>query len=392
MAKFDFNNTRYAKFFSSRGNRAFLSTFINTEGILFTNYKWYLTQGRKAPAPTPTAVDGTATFTVKERILEAAPLADLRAPLADSNQMDSKGIALYTASIPDFITPGFVETAMEREDKLRRFEMFGNDADIVASWVENVQIQKDSMDGTFNFMTAQLMCGGKIDYRGIGRGIQAPLHKAAIPEDNFCKAGAKVWTDPEAKILTYMQEIEKKYRDKWGFNGAMKWQMTRNMFLNTFLKNAEVVELVNNYRTINDLATTKSIGITENTFNQAYNEFRVSYGISPIEIVEERERNLTNSGDAFVSGWDDKIAVLRPAGDAVAFMYTDSLDQQMFQKYGNKAIDKVFAPINGGLGTLVNTTIGNGNYTEWHTDLMFSACPALVEFTKHVIVDTSTAN
>lgn len=42
---------------------------------------------------------------------------DLRAPLGDSNQMDKDGLYWYTASIPDFIAPGFVETAMEREAK-----------------------------------------------------------------------------------------------------------------------------------------------------------------------------------------------------------------------------------------------------------------------------------
>ena len=103
--KYDFNSSRYARFFADRSNRRFLQTFINTEGILYTNYGWYLTQGRKAAAPTPTDNSGVATFTVKARKVEAAPLMDLRAPLGDSNQMDKEGLSFYSATIPDFIAP-----------------------------------------------------------------------------------------------------------------------------------------------------------------------------------------------------------------------------------------------------------------------------------------------
>lgn len=195
MPKFDFNNSRYARFFSDKTNQRFLQSFVNTEGLLYTNYGWYKTQGVKAGAPTPIAPNGIATFSVKGRDLKAAPLMDLRAPLGDSNQMDKEGLYWYTASIPDFIAPGFVETAMEREAKEQQFELFGNDADLVAAWVYTLQSQLDSADATMNFMTAQLMSKSYIDYRNIARGIQIPLHKADIPSENFTKAGTKVWTD-----------------------------------------------------------------------------------------------------------------------------------------------------------------------------------------------------
>ena len=120
--------------------------------------------------------------------------------------------------------------------------------------------------------------------------------------------------------------------------------------------------------------------------------FRDYPSVSPIEIVEERERNLTNTGDTFVQGWDDKIAVLRPAGYACEFEYTNNLDKQMFDKYGSSVITKIFAQANDGLCTIVNTTTNNGLYKEWHTDVMMSACPALKTFRNHVIVDTSQAD
>lgn len=391
MAKFDFNNSRYAKFFSDKTNQNFLQSFINMEGLLYTNYGWYKTQGIKSATATPTAPNGTATFSVKGRDMKAAPLMDLRAPLGDSNQMDKEGIYWYTASIPDLIAPGFVETAMEREAKEKQFELFGNDADLVAAWVQTLQSQIDSADVTMNYMTAQLMSTGKIDYRNIGRGIQIPLHKADIPEENFTNAGTKVWTDPNCKILSQMAAKEKVYREKWGYQGAMVWQVTRKMFYEVLLPSSEAKELVDNYKKnpLAYIASTESAPTTQDLFVRAFRDYP---GVSPIEIVEERERNLTNTGDTFVQGWDDKIAVLRPAGYACEFQYTNSLDRQMFQKYGSTVISKVWALANDGLCTVVNTTTNNGLYKEWHTDVMMSACPALVTFRNHVIVDTSVAD
>ena len=391
MAKFDFNNSRYAKFFSDKTNQNFLQSFINMERLLYTNYGWYKTQGIKSATATPTAPNGTATFSVKGRDMKAAPLMDLRAPLGDSNQMDNEGVYWYTASIPDFIAPGFVETAMEREAKEKQFELFGDDADIVAAWVNILQEKIDSADATMNYMTAQLMSTGKIDYRNIGRGIQIPLHKADIPEENFTTAGTKVWTDPNCKILSQMAAKEKLYREKWGYQGAMVWQVTRKMFYEVLLPSSEAKELVDNYKKnpLAYIASTETAPTTQDLFVRAFRDYP---GVSPIEIVEERERNLTNTGDAFVKGWNDKYAVLRPAGYACEFMYTNNLDRQMFVKYGSSVISKVWALANDGLCTVVNTTTNNGLYKEWHTDVMMSACPALVTFRNHVIVDTSVAD
>lgn len=391
MAKFDFNNSRYARMFlSSPENQRMLQTLVDRRDIFFANHTWYKTQGRKAPVPTPTDHAGLATFTVKARKLETAPLMDLRAPLGDSNQMDKKGFEFYTATIPDFIGQGSVETASERDYKSRLFEEFGNDADVIATWIDDVQMKMDSVDSTMNFMTAQLMTKGVIDYTGIGRGIQAPLHKANIPVENFKKCGALAWAAANAKILTYMKLIEEQYREeRGGFGGSLVWQMTRKTFYDVFLQNAEVKELVKNFRYLNKLAYTDGMPVTAEEFNQAFVEYQ---GISPIEIVTERERNKTNATDKFINGWDDKIVVLRPAGDAVEFEHKSILDKRMMEQYGAKSIDAVFATTNDGLGLLANITTDNGRYKEWHTNIMMSACPALVDFPNHVIIDITVPN
>ena len=393
MPKFDFNNSRIAKFFGSQENVRYLQTFLDNKEIFFTNYGWYKTQGHNAPFLTPTDNYGLATFNVKARARKAAPMADLRAPLGDSNQLDREGFKWYSASIPDFITPGYVETAVERYARMKQYEEFGNDADIIAAWSDEVQVRIDSVDATMNFMTAQLMSTGKIDYSGIGRGISTPLHTAISPieyGDTFVKGGAKAWADKDATILTYMKEKEAKYRDlRGGYDGALVWQMTRKTFNDVFLKNKEVRGLVLDWRKLNYIAATASMPISKDQFVKAFTDFE---GVSPIEIVTEKERNLTHSKDEFKQGWADNIVVLRPAGDAVEFERTDQLDRKMIDFAGNKAISTVFGSTNDGLGLLMNSVVPNGKFMEWHTDVMFSACPALIDFPDHMIMDINQAD
>ncbi len=394
MAKYDFRNSRYAKFFSDKENQRFLQSFIDQSDIFFTNYGWYKTQGRIAPA-TPTNNQGIASYTVKARKLEAAPLADMRAPLGDAMQEDKKGFDFYTGTIPDFTTKGTVETAAERDYKVRQYEEFGNDADIVAAWAEDVQSKMDQVDATMTWMTAQLMTTGKIDYTGIGQGIQDVI--LDLPAEKLDKRGGgdAAWctmdnngvltVTPSTKILSQMKKIEFEYRTKRGaYSGALVWQMTRDAFYDVFLQCDEVKELVRNYRHYHNLAFTEDQQPNEDDFAPAFAQYN---GVSPIEIVTERERNTTRSADTYVKGWANNIAVLRPAGDAVEFEHTDILDQRMIQLYGAKSIDSAFAITNGGLGLLMNTTVDNGRFQEWHTNLYFAAVPGLIDFPNHEIID-----
>jgi hypothetical protein len=385
MAKYDFNSSRYAKFFASPENNKFLQTFLDNKDIFFCNYGWYKTQGRVDPNVTPTDAEGVASFTIKSRKLEAAPLMDLRAPLGDSETENKEGLAFYTASIPDFITRGTVETAAERDYKVKQFEIFGNDADIVAAWADKVQEKINSVDATMNFMTAQLETTASIDYRNIGKGIQAPLHKVeqlpAANQIDISGNNTKKWS-ANTKLISWMKDEEKKYRDRLAYGGALVWKMTRNEFNTVVLENAEVKELVKNYRFLHKLAYTDGMPVTVEDFNLAIIEFG---GVSKIELVQEQERNSTYTSDQFVHGWADNKVVLRPAGDAVIFKHTNILDERMIKNYGANGIVSVFGRTNDGLGLLLNQTMDNGKFKEWHTDLMCSACPALLDFYYHVI-------
>lgn len=391
MAKFDFNNSRYAALFNSREGINFLQSFIDNSEMLRINYGWWRTQYSIADTKTPKNAKGDATFTVSTKKSTSAPLMDMRAPYGDSIPLDKEGFAFYSASIPDFITPGLVETAMERQYKEEYFAQFGNDAKILQAWAEEAQLLIDSKDQTLNYLGAQLQSTGKT-ICDFGRGIRGRIQKAEIPAENFVKAGEKTWTDPTCKLLTQMVEIEYNFRERTNYQGAMKWMVTYDMFQKVILQNAEVREWIQYYRDLNTNSPTASPEIKiipEELFRNATASIP---GLSPIEIVVEKEKNLKWDKATMVNGWEEGIAVLRPVGYAGDIQYTDILDENLFPKFGVDEIKMVFASLDGGIARLVNSTVPNGRLKEWHTDLMMSAIPSLTEFPWHIIVDTTKTN
>lgn len=386
MAKFDFQNSRYSKLWdSSNEGRQILTLLLQDENMIRSNFRFWREKFLVDPNITPTDSTGTATFVSRMRKLTTGNMMHMRAPLGDSIPRDNEGIAFYTGVIPDFISDGFVEQAMEREYKEKMFiDNFGNDAFLIAQFANEVQSLVDSADQTLSNMSAQLLSTGKIVYNH-GQGLRGALYKADVPAANFQKAGAKAWTDPDCMLLDQMMKIEKDMKESWGLeNMAMQWEIPYDMFHNVFLKNKQVVDFVKNFRIFNDQVVTDTMQITEAMFRQAIAQFE---GLSPIYVIEEKQKDYTGT----VHGWDDNAAVLRPAGYAGLIRRTTILDKQMYEKYGSSVISRVFASTNDGICTLMNTTLNNGNLKEWHTDMMMSAIPSLDEFLYHVIVKTNTA-
>lgn len=386
MPKFDFNSSRYAKFFGDQENQRFLQSFLDKKDIFKCNYGWYLTQGRLAASASPTDRNGIASFSCKFRAIKAAKMMNMIAPLGETTQGDKDGFSWYTGSIPDFATEGFYETAMERDYKIRQFEEFGNDADIVAAWAYDTQKLMDSVDTTMNYLTANLMSKGKMDYTGIAKGIQMPIAEVPIPSDNFKKV-AKKWTDSSVNILDEMKKLEYKYRDeRGGYSGALVWQMTRNFYHNVFLKNSSIKELWQNWCKANYKAYIAGMEVNSEEFNKAFADIN---GVSPIEIVTEQERNATYTKDVTIQSWPDNIVVLRPAGKVVEFQHKEILDRRMITNHGNGLIKTLFGITNNGLGLLINEENANGRFKEWSTKIKVAAVPSLTDIPDHVIIDTN---
>ena len=233
-------------------------------------------------------------------------------------------------------------------------------------------------------MGAQVMSKGHI-YYNFGLGLQGGLYKAAIPEENFITAGEKAWTAPDCKILDQMREIENKFKDAWGLELPMQWEVPYDMWHNVILKNKQVRTWVLENRKVNNQVVVDDMIVTEAMVREYIGTFD---GVSPIVVIEEKQKNE----GVTVHGWKQNVAVLRPRGYAGVIRHTDILDQKMYEKYGSNLISRVFAKTLDGLFTLENITLNNGNLKEWQTHGLMAAIPSLDEFIWHIIVDTTTAD
>lgn len=381
MAKYDFNTSRYARIYDDEPMmRMLIDEYIN-----INNFAFWTTQEEVDTMMTPANGRGAASFSQAAISREITPMMDMRAPLGKGKPIDKEGYEFYTGTIPDFISPVMVEQAAEREYKRRLFEQYGSDAAFINDWLNSTQGLMDSANQTLTNMTAQLLSTGAINYQ-FGRGIKSYVQKAPIPAENRVKAGEKVWTDQGCQIITQMVKIENDFRDRTGFGGPMKWQIPYDLFVNTFMTNAQVIEWVKFTKALVGIVIPDTIASTEEEVITALSKYE---SLSPIEVVREKQKDYSG----MVSGWKDGVVVLRPAGYAGVIKHTEILDVTMSQNYGSTVINKIFAPAGmSGLFTLVNTTLNDGEYKEWHTELVASAVPTLSEFPYHVIVDTKTAN
>ena len=384
MPKFDFNNSQYAKFWESRDAANALRIFLNDPDIIRNRHMFWKGQFDVDPVFTERQPDGTAVFNTVIRERAVNHMLDMRAPLSQTEPRDKAGFNAYQGTIPDFAAKGYVETAMEREAKERMFEnLFGNDAQILMAFADDIQLMVDEGNQTMSNLSAQTLSKGNCSYI-YGTGLQGNIYKNPVPVENFVTAGTKVWSDTTAKLIDQMMKIEQDYRDRTGSALALKWQIPRADFVSKVLANQQVKDYIASFRTVNDLPSVSGMTITEKMFNEAFKDAEL---ISPIEIVEESQRD---GSVGTVHGWASGIAVLRPVGYAGLIKRTNILDQTMFKKYGSTVINKVFATRD--IFTLVNTVLNNGEYREWHSDLFVAAVPTLDEPLDHVIVDTTTAD
>lgn len=382
--KYDISNSRYAKFWESKDAKDALTIFINDPEIIRMNYNFHRTQFSIDPNIIERNNEGIAPFVAKMFEKHAPYMLDMRAPLGETLPRDKNVLSTYMGTVPDFSAKGYVEQAMEREYKERMLkEYFGDDTDILNQYADDLQTLFDEANQTLSYMSAQSISNGFVKYDK-GDGIKTAVYKAEIPAENFVKAGEKTWSDPSCKLLSQMQKIEQGFRDRTGYEGPMKWQIERTQFQNVFLKNAEVITTVQDWRALNEKVNLEGMTISRDMAMQALAGTDL---ISPVEVVEESQTDGTRGK---VKGWKTGIAVLRPTGYAGQIKQATILDSEMTRKYGSSVIAKIFAKRD--LFTVVNTTLNNGNFKEWHTDLLMSAVPVLEEFLYHVIVDTTQAD
>lgn len=377
----------------SDADRTYLQTFIDNSAMLQTKYRFAYRHFEIGGLTLPTSSKGEATFRVLVKQTRPDEMADFRAPLSATTQMDKGGAIDYLGSIPE-LGKGFFETTAERYQKEKIVEELGTnaiDTQLVANYIKDLQSLKNTIDSRMSNMGAQLISTAKIKgFNAANENVIWYKQDAPVPAENFVKAGAKVWTDTSADLIEQMQAIETEFRDRTGYEGAMKWNITLNMWRNVFLKNEKLKADVINYRTVSD----KPVSLGNAMAEEWVNEYLTALNLTaPIEIIEEGEVLAGVTVRKSVRGWDDKIAVLRPVGYAGEIQHTTTLDKTFAERFKSPVVERMVASLgDGGIMTLVNYTKDDGNgYPVWGTDLFCPATPSLYEFPYHVIVDTSTA-
>lgn len=380
-----FEQSTYNKIWDSTEGRQIVTQILSNPNMINANHMFWAEKFRVDPQITPTNAEGEASFISRMRQMESGVLMDMRAPLGDSVPEDKKGIAYYSGIIPEFISNGFVEKATERDSKEELFDQFG-DVALVAQYATDVlQTRLDSANQTLSHMAAQLLSTGKIIYKS-GVGIQGNVLKAEIPAANFLKAGAKVWTDTTARLLDQIVKIVDDVNDATGLDIQWQLEVTKDQFKNCFLKNEQVIEWVRYMNIINNQPLPERLTVTRDMAMPALAAFE---GLPPIVIIEEKQKDADST---MVHGWKDGAAVLRPIGFAGLVRRTIIKDVELFAKYGNSVNSYSFTPALNGLATVRNSVIVNGNFKEWHTDVVLAGVPSLDQFLYHYIIDTTTAN
>lgn len=377
----------------SDSDKKYLQTFIDNSAMLQVKYKFAYKHFEIGDMTLPTGASGESIFRVALEKTRPDEMADFRSPLSSTTQMDEAGAEEYLASIPE-LGKGFMETASERYQKEQIVDTFGTNAietRIISKYIEKLQSLKNTIDSRLSNMAAQLLSTGKI--RGFNADNESVIwykQEAPIPKENFVKAGALVWTSPSVDLIEQMQKIEEDFRERTGYEGAMKWNITLNMWRNVFLKNKQLKDDVTNYRTVSE----KPVSLGGSMAEEWVNEYLTALNLtSPIEIIEEGEVLAGIKTLKSVRGWNDNIAVLRPVGYAGEIQHTITLDKVFAERFKSTVVEKMVASLGeGDIMTLVNYTKDNAGLPVWGTDLFCAATPSLYEFPYHVIVDTSQAD
>lgn len=379
-----FEQSTYNKIWDSTEGSQIVTQILNSPDLINANHMFWTEKFRVDPNITPTNQEGESVFISRMREIESGVLMDMRAPLGDSVPEDKKGIAYYSGVIPEFISKGTVEKATERDYKEKLFEQFGDVALVAAYATDVLQSKIDSANQTLSNMSAQLLSTSKIIYKS-GVGIQGNVLKAEVPAANFLKAGTKVWTDTTARLLDQIVEIVEDIKDK---TGIANWQLevTKDQFKNCFLKNEQVIEWVRYMNIINNQPLPERLVLSRDMAMSALASFE---GLPPIVIIEEKQKDADST---IVHGWKEGVAVLRPTGIAGYMRRTTIKDTELFTKYGNSVNSYSFTRALKGLATVRNAVIVNGNFKEWHTDVVLAGVPSLDQFLYHYIIDTTEAN
>ena len=346
-------------------------------------------------------------WTVRMKTNRPVPTADAMAPLSEVAQLDGEGYTEKTGSIYQW-GKGLYDTSMSKLELVARLRELGNvDADLLDGYVRGVADLTNTHMYTLSNLAAQAISKGGAYNNAAIKGFSAISvnQEAYVPQANFKKAGAKVWTDANCDIPSQMQKIEYDFKlaNNIDSDAAFVWQIPYNMVLTVLMKNKFFKEEVNRYIRFyaKDKVVIVNNGTTSLDTDVITQEDLINYSrseiskIAPIIVVKEEQVVQDIKTIKTVNGWDAGKAVLRPVGNGGkcgVIVHSNVADVEMIRsgELNNSVTANASKVLN--FLYLLNEVSNDGKYKKYATKVIGRYAPVLTEAMQHVVVDTTTAD
>ena len=346
-------------------------------------------------------------WTVRMKTNRPVPTADAMSPLSEVAQLDGEGYTEKTGSIYQW-GKGLYDTSMSKLELVARLRELGNvDADLLDGYVRGVADLTNTHMYTLSNLAAQAISKGGAYNNAAIKGFSAISvnQEAYVPQANFKKAGAKVWTDANCDIPSQMQKIEYDFKlaNNIDSDAAFVWQIPYNMVLTVLMKNKFFKEEVNRYIRFyaKDKVVIVNNGTTSLDTDVITQEDLINYSrseiskIAPIIVVKEEQVVQDIKTIKTVNGWDAGKAVLRPVGNGGkcgVIVHSNVADVEMIRsgELNNSVTANASKVLN--FLYLLNEVSNDGKYKKYATKVIGRYAPVLTEAMQHVVVDTTTAD
>ena len=390
--KFSAENAAFTKLWDSVEGPTIIKMVLNDPDLLYVKPHYFSTAFRIGRY-VPTDETGLASFTVTSEQPTHSTVMDLRQPLGEGKPLEEGETFGYSGSIRGFIAPTYNETATARWQKEKLMEKYGSDAAILKGFATNELAPRiDSGYQTLDYLALRAETTFKCRY-DVGRGGSSNIYAIPAEYRQYVNAGPKVWTDPDADILTsVMNIIEAKWLE-WGIEIPMKIKMPEDYFRSVWMKNKNIIETLKmNWLTAQGqlVAGTDTVSnwvITPENFNRY-----VAASIPNFPRIELVKSKQMDKG-VLIDPWESGIIILCADNTyAGEILRTDSQDEEIYSRFANSACQFAFARTADDLMVVMNSVLPNGNLKEYHTKVWMDAIPALTDFMHRVLIRSNIAD
>lgn len=370
-----------------------IQTLLSNPDVIKPNFRFWEQHFNLSTANfVSRGTDGSASFSVDMVERNPDAMADFVSPLSETNKIDKGDKRSVTGTLP-YMSKGEARNAWEKmqDDKI----ILANNqlSPLFRQWVESTQTLIDAHHARLSNMAAQVLSQWEISTvtKADGKGMGLPFKSNIYKE--YAKtftAGAKIWSDPDCKIIDQIQKLIEEYRDKTGFDGAIKLMMTEDQIRNVMLPNKQVREQVILFRNMmGQLVVADAAIVLEQLIEYSNSTFSV---IPPIEVAKEFQKSQNLIGFTKVRGWNPNNIAICPIGKSGIIVHTNILDVEAVISTPSPDSIVTAMYLDNGLIGLVNRAVGKGGIATYFTDTYSSAIPVIDNFLYHVVVDITKAD